>query len=80
MINIPQRLLGEALLFSAKNSPSKVAVIIKGKEYSYSELNENAKILARYFEKSNIKKGDRVAIYMSNSWEAIISIYGVTLA
>ena len=80
MVNIPQRLLGEALLLSAKKSPSKTAIIIKGEEYSYSKLHENAIKLARYLVKSGIKKGDRVAICMNNSWPTIVSVYGVTLA
>jgi long-chain acyl-CoA synthetase len=80
MINIPQRLLGEALVFSAEKFPSKTALIIKGEEYTYSQLNENAKKLAGYLGKSGIKTGDRVAICMNNSWQTIVSIYGVTLA
>ena len=27
-----------------------------------------------------IKKGDRVAVYMNNSWESIVAIYGITLS
>ena len=80
MINIPQRLLGEALLNSAKNNLSKTAIIIKGEEFSYSELNENSIKLAGYLGKSGIKKGDRVAICMNNSWQTILSIYAATLA
>jgi len=80
MINIPQRLLGEALLFTAKKSPSKTAIIIKGEEYSYSKLRDSSIKLAGYLVKSGIKKGDRVAICMNNSWSTIVSIYGATLA
>lgn len=80
MIKIPQRLLGEALLISAENFPSKTAIITKSKEYSFSELKESAEKLANYLTFSGIKKGDRVAIYMNNSWQNIISIYGATLA
>lgn len=80
MINIPQRLLGEALLFSAKKNPSKVAIIVKGEEHLYSELNEEALILAGYLGKSGVKKGDRVAISMNNSWQTIVSVYAITLA
>jgi len=80
MVNIPQRLLGEALLYSSKRHSSKTAVILKGEEYSYSLLKENSEKLAAYFIKSALKKGDRIAIYMNNSWPAIVSIYGATLA
>jgi long-chain acyl-CoA synthetase len=80
MINIPQRLLGEALIFSAKNYPSKTAIIVKTKEYSYLSLKENSERMANHLVHSGIKKGDRVAIYMNNSWECIISIYGITIS
>ena len=80
MLLIPQRLLGEALLFSAKKNPSKTAIIAKGEEYSYALLKESAENLARHLINAGIDKGDRVAIYMDNSWQSIVSIYGATLA
>src|SRR5665213_2731518 len=80
MISIPQRLLGEALIRSAKKNPSKIAVIVKEQEYSYDQLRNHAENFARYLISAGIKKGDRVAIYMDNSWQSIISIYGITLS
>ena len=76
----PQRLLGEALEFSCLNHPSKTAAIFKEKEYSYEELTECAKNLAFNLVNTGIEKGDRIAIYMNNSWQSIVSIYGITLA
>ena len=80
MIHIPQRLLGEALLSSAGKDPSKTAIIVKDEEYSYQKLKEKAVTLAHYFVNTGIKKGDRIAIYMDNSWQSIVSIYGITLS
>jgi len=80
MTLIPQRLLGEALLLSAGKHPLKTAIIVKGKEYSYSELKECAEKLAHHLVKTGIKKGDRVAISMENSWQSVISVYGITLS
>jgi long-chain acyl-CoA synthetase len=80
MITIPQRVLGEALLLSAVKYPLKTAIIIKTKEYSYSSLKESAERLASYLMLSGIKKGDRVAIFMNNTWESCVSIYAITLA
>lgn len=80
MIIIPQRVLGEALLNSAKKDPEKTAVIVGGKEYSYEALAESSLKLAAYLVGAGIKKGDRIAIYINNSWEGIVSIYGITLA
>lgn len=80
MTQIPQRLLGEALLISAKKDPSKIAVIVKGKEYTYTELSEAALRLSFYLVKAGVQKGDRVAICIENSWQSIVSIYATTLA
>jgi acyl-CoA synthetase (AMP-forming)/AMP-acid ligase II len=80
MIKIPQRLLGEALFNSAEKNPSKTAIIVKGAEYSYIQLKESAEKLADYLIKSGIRKGDRVAICMNNSWPTIVSVYGATIA
>ncbi|HEY5469894.1 MAG TPA: AMP-binding protein [Bacteroidales bacterium] len=80
MVTIPQRVLGEALLFSARKYSSKTAIIVKTREYSYSNLKESSENVAHHLVQSGIRKGDRVAIYMNNSWESIVSIYGITLA
>jgi len=80
MTNIPQRLLGEALMLSAKNNPAKTALIIKGEEYSYARLQEDSEKLARHLVASGIQRGDRVAIFMNNSWPIAVSIYAITLA
>ena len=80
MISRPQRLLGEALEFSFRNHPLKTAAIYKGKEYSYTILNESVENLAFHLINAGIRKGDRVAIFMNNSWQCIVSIYGITLA
>jgi acyl-CoA synthetase (AMP-forming)/AMP-acid ligase II len=76
----PQRLLAEALEFSARKYPVKTAAIYKDKEFSYSDLKKAAENFANHLVNSEIKKGDRVAIYMNNSWHCIVSIYGVSLA
>lgn len=80
MISIPQRLLGEALTISASKHAQKTAIIVKDKEYSYSELKESAENLAVHLVESGIHKGDRVAVYMNNSWESTVSVYGITLS
>jgi len=80
MISRLQRLLGEALEFSYRNHPLKPAAIYKGMEYSYKYLKECAENFAFHLVNEGIKKGDRVAIFMNNSWQCIVSIYGITLS
>lgn len=80
MSSIPQRLLGEALIRSAERNPNKVAIITRDKEYSFNHFRMQAEQLAGYLIHRGIKRGDRVAVYMNNSWECVVSIYGITLA
>jgi long-chain acyl-CoA synthetase len=80
MITIPQRLLGEALLISAKKKPQQPAIIYKDIEYSYENLKDSALKLSAYLRSIGIKKGERVAVFMNNSFECAVSIYGISIA
>lgn len=80
MTKIPQRLLGEALMISASSMPSKTAIIYKDQQFTYSELLEKSQKLAAFLVAVGIQRGDRVAIYMNNSWQSVISIYGASMA
>jgi amino acid adenylation domain-containing protein len=78
----PQRLLHEALLFSAARdgNASKVAVVVEGRPYTYGELVENASRLAGGLRARGLRRGDRVAIYMDNTWPCVVSVYATLLA
>lgn len=80
MIIRPPRYLCDSLLNSAKLNPDKTVAIIEGYEYSYGELLKSAQQMALSLIKRGLQRGDRVAIYMDNTWPCIISIYAVTLA
>lgn len=76
----PNKILSDSFLTSAKTSPDKKVAIVEGREYSYGELENNAKRMAQALVDRGLHKGDRVAVYMDNSWPCIISIYAITLA
>ena len=76
MIPRPQRLLGEALQFSSEKHPSKTAIIIRDEEFPYAALRESAEKLASHLVNAGIKRGDRVAISMNNTWQCVVAIYG----
>ena len=80
MVTIPQRVLGEALIRSAEEFPGKTAIISKGTEYSYRQLKDAASKLAGHLTAAGLERGDRVAVYMNNSWQSAVSVYGITLA
>jgi len=68
------------LLNAADRNPDKTAVISRGVSYSYDEFRRSAESLACHLIRNGLKKGDRVAIQMHNSWQCAVSIYGVSLA
>ncbi len=80
MIIKPQRLLGEGLLASADRYQDKVAIISEGREYTFGQLKEDSMALASALLKIGLARGDRVAIYMDNSWTEAVAIYATTLA
>ncbi len=80
MIIKPQRLLGEGLIASAEKYPGKTAVISGDKEYTYRQFLEEALAMAYALVSRGLNKGDRVAIYLENSWTEARAIYAVSLA
>lgn len=76
----PQRLLSDGLVASAITTPDKTVAIVEDKSYSYRELYDAAQALALKLVASGIEKGDRVVIYMDNTWPCFVSIYGALLA
>ena len=78
--NRPQRLLREGMLSSAARLPDKAAVIVEGVSHSYAELLDAAMRVAAALKKQGLRRGDRVAVFMENSWPCVASIYGVLLA
>ncbi len=75
-----QRLLHQGLIASAEKYPQKTALVIEGTPYSYKQLLDSVLRLARGLQKRGLNRGERVAIYMDNTWPCIISIYAVLMA
>jgi len=78
----PQRLLHEALQLGVARAgiADKVAVVVEGKPYQYGELLDQALRLAAALRARGIVRGDRVAIYMDNTWPCVVSLYATLLA
>ncbi|MFV1984298.1 MAG: class I adenylate-forming enzyme family protein [Thiohalomonadales bacterium] len=75
--NRPQRLLRDCLIASTERFPEKEAVIVEGKSYTYAELFNASSCLAKVLCERGVKRGDRVAIYMDNTWPCVVSIYAI---
>ncbi len=80
MITRPQRYLCETLLDSAECQPNKTAIVVEGQAYTYKELLVNVQKFSNILIRRGVKRGDRVAIYMDNTWPCIISIYAISFA
>lgn len=68
------------LVNAAKEYPDKVAVHFMGKESTYKEIYEKSLKLASYLQELGITKGDRVAIMLPNTPQAVICYFGVLFA
>lgn len=77
---MPQYLFHDSLATTAKAVPDKVAIIANGQRYTYQELYDSARCLARGLQDLGLQRGERVAVYMDNSWSCAVSIYAILLA
>ncbi|CAL2107142.1 hypothetical protein T190115A13A_330001 [Tenacibaculum sp. 190524A02b] len=66
-------------LFSnqVKHSPNAIAVVYKGKELTYRNLDEKSNQLANYLRDQKVKVDTLVGICLERSLEMIVSILGV---
>src|SRR5271157_4594511 len=86
-VRIPVQVPREALTFplreAADRFPNKVAVVepeAGGREWTYAVLEDRSSALAASLADLGIKPGDRVALWMKNSVEYILSFYGILKA
>lgn len=72
--------LHDTLIASAEMYPGKIAFIVEGKEYSYKKTCYDVFRLANALAISGLKRGDRVAIYLDNTYVNVISFYATLVA
>ena len=60
--------------------PDKVALVCGEQRYTYARLDQMANRLAQALRTDGVRRGDRVAIYLSNSVEAVVAIFAVLKA
>lgn len=79
-MQLDTRLLYETLLISAKKYPDKCAVEVAGTSYTYRQLLDSALKIAEWLKSKGLRCGDRVAVYLDNSWPCCVSVFGISLA
>ncbi len=65
---------------SARRYPGKIALISKEGRFCYRELDELANKIANALLADGLPKGARVAIFLDNSLESVVSLFGVLKA
>lgn len=70
-------LIHQLLEQSAAQRPDSPALIDGDRRLTYAELDSGANRLARRLQELGVRRGDRVALYLDKSADAIIGIYGV---
>src|SRR5690625_334734 len=79
-ITYDEKGLHELLIDSAKRVDTTKALHFMGKEMSYADVFTESKKFAHYLQKLGLEKGDRVAIMLPNTPQAVVSYYGTLLA
>jgi amino acid adenylation domain-containing protein len=73
-------LLHDWLRQTARATPTAHAIVEEDRVTSFGELFEKAEALARTFVEHNVQKRDRIALVMSKTTEAIVSVFASLLA
>jgi amino acid adenylation domain-containing protein len=73
-------LVQEFLERSADRLPDKICLVCDGRRLSYAEVEAQANRLANCLRDAGFRRGDRAVIYLPNSVEAVVAIFGVLKA
>lgn len=65
---------------SAGRFPDKTALVCAGRRLTYAQLEQDCNRLAHGLRAEGVRPGDRVAVYMDNSVEAIVSVFAILKA
>ena len=57
--------------------PDKKALFINEQWYTFAQIEKRANQLARFFMELGVKRGDRVAFYIDNSFEYVVTYYAI---
>src|SRR6266545_3608708 len=73
-------LLPRLVTDSAQRDPERPAVVMDGRRLSYAELESASSRFARSLAAHGVRRGDRVALWLPRSIEAVVALYGVMKA
>lgn len=73
-------LVQDFLEHSAQRLPGKLCLVCDGQRLTYGQVDAMANRLAHALRAHGVQRGDRVAIFLPNSVEAVVSIFAVLKA
>ena len=65
---------------SARKSPDKIALVVGENRLTYATIDEHSNRIASYLRSLGVNRQDRVAIFLDNSAESVIALFGVLKA
>src|SRR5688572_16829371 len=68
------------LLDSARRFPGKTALVAGQTRLAYAELARRAGGFAAELKRQGVMRGDRVVVFLQNSPEALIAVFGTLMA
>jgi long-chain acyl-CoA synthetase len=74
------RLVQDFLQNSAQRFPNKTALVCDGQRLTYAQIEAQANQLAHALIAHGVQRGDRVVVFMPNSVETVVAIFGVLKA
>ncbi len=76
----PVTLVQDFIEHTARRLPGKIALVSSGVRFTYGELDARANQLANALVGLGVRRGDRVAVFLNNSVEAIVGIFAILKA
>jgi long-chain acyl-CoA synthetase len=73
-------LVNDFLQDSAERFPDKVALVCDGRRLGYAQIEEQANQVANGLLDLGVQRGHRVAVWLPNSVETVIAIFGILKA
>ncbi|MHC4470384.1 MAG: AMP-binding protein [Planctomycetota bacterium] len=74
------RLLDEFLSRSAERRADRSAMVVEDHRVDYGQLDAHVNRLAHALVDAGVERGDRVAVYLQNSLETVVSVFGILRA
>lgn len=65
---------------TARRLPDRVALVADGQRHTWAQLDQRARQLAVTLQQRGVRRGDRVALFLDNSVEMVVSVWAALKA